>query len=37
LELNSGDLAVIAKQSSDELVRCEECGRILVRTGESGI
>ena len=37
LELNSGDLAVIAKQSSDEVVRCEECGRILVRTGESGI
>ena len=37
LELNSGDLAVIAKQSSDEVVRCEECGRILVRTGESGL
>jgi predicted nucleic acid-binding Zn-ribbon protein len=37
LELNSGDLAVIAKQSYDEVVRCEECGRILVRTGESGI
>lgn len=37
LELNSGDLAVIAKQSSDEVVRCEECSRILVRTGESGI
>jgi len=37
LELNSGDLASIAKQSSDEVVRCEECGRILVRTGESGI
>jgi predicted nucleic acid-binding Zn-ribbon protein len=37
LELNSGDLAVIAKQSPDEVVRCEECSRILVRTGESGI
>ena len=37
LELNSGDLAVIAKQPSDEVVRCEECSRILVRTGESGI
>ena len=37
LELNSGDLAVIAKQAADEVVRCEECGRILVRTGESGI
>jgi len=37
LELNSGDLAQIAKQPADEVVRCEECGRILVRTGESGI
>jgi uncharacterized protein len=37
LTINSGDLAVIAKQPSDEVVRCEECGRILVRTGESGI
>lgn len=37
MELNSGDLAVIAKQPSDEVIRCEECGRILVRTGESGI
>jgi uncharacterized protein len=37
LELNSGDLAVIAKQPADEVVRCEECSRILVRTGESGI
>lgn len=37
LDINSGDLAVIAKQPSDEVVRCEECGRILVRTGESGI
>ena len=37
LDLNSGDLATIAKQPVDEVVRCEECGRILVRTGESGI
>ena len=37
LDLNSGDLAGIAKQSADEVVRCEECGRILVRTGESGL
>ena len=37
LDLNSGDLAGIAKQSPDEVVRCEECGRILVRTGESGL
>ncbi len=37
LELNSGDLAVIAKQPSDAVVRCEECSRILVRTHESGL
>ncbi|CAA9355026.1 MAG: FIG137478: Hypothetical protein [uncultured Nocardioidaceae bacterium] len=37
LDLNSGDLATIAKQPPDAVVRCEECGRILVRTGESGI
>jgi hypothetical protein len=37
LDLNSGDLATISKQSVDEVVRCEECGRILVRTGESGL
>lgn len=37
LDLNSGDLATISKQPPDEVVRCEECGRILVRTGESGI
>jgi predicted nucleic acid-binding Zn-ribbon protein len=37
LELNSGDLATIAKQPSDAVVRCEECGRILVRTAESGL
>ncbi|MDX6326979.1 MAG: uncharacterized protein QOK15_3333 [Nocardioidaceae bacterium] len=37
LDLNSGDLSTIGKQSADEVVRCEECGRILVRTGESGL
>jgi predicted nucleic acid-binding Zn-ribbon protein len=37
LDLNSGDLATIAKQPVDEVVRCEECGRVLVRTGESGL
>ncbi len=25
------------QQPSDEVVRCEECNRILVRTGESGL
>lgn len=37
LTLNAADLAVIAKAPSDEVVRCEECSRILVRTGESGL
>ncbi len=37
LELNASDLGVIAKAPSDEVLRCEECNRILVRTSESGI
>ncbi len=37
LTLNASDLSVIAKLPSDEVVRCEECNRILVRTGESGL
>jgi uncharacterized protein len=37
LELNAADLAVIAKAPSNEVIRCEECDRILVRTSESGI
>jgi predicted nucleic acid-binding Zn-ribbon protein len=37
LTLNASDLAVIAGKPADEVVRCEECDRILVRTSESGI
>ena len=37
LQLNSSELADIAKTPSDEVLRCEECNRILVRTSESGI
>jgi predicted nucleic acid-binding Zn-ribbon protein len=37
LALNAADLGTIAKLPSDEVVRCEECNRILVRTGESGL
>ena len=37
MTLNPADLAVIAKAPLDEVVRCEECSRILVRTGESGL
>lgn len=37
MELNPRDLADIAKAADDDVVRCEECGRILVRTAESGL
>ena len=37
LELDRSELADIAKQPSDVVVRCEECSRILVRTHESGL
>jgi predicted nucleic acid-binding Zn-ribbon protein len=37
LELNSADLRAFAAAPPDEVVRCEECGRILVRTAESGL
>jgi predicted nucleic acid-binding Zn-ribbon protein len=37
LTLNASDLAVIAAKPADEVVRCEECDRILIRTGESGL
>lgn len=37
LQLNASELADIAKTPSDEVLRCEECNRILVRTSESGI
>jgi predicted nucleic acid-binding Zn-ribbon protein len=37
MDLNAADLRDIAAAPSDELLRCEECNRILVRTSESGI
>lgn len=37
MKLNAADLAVIAKAPADQVVRCEECSRILVRTTESGL
>jgi len=37
LAINPSDLAAIAGAPTDEVLRCEECGRILVRTGESGL
>jgi predicted nucleic acid-binding Zn-ribbon protein len=37
LELSGGDLRAVAAAPRDEVVRCEECRRILVRTAESGL
>jgi uncharacterized protein len=37
LTLDNAELAVIRSASSDEVLRCEECQRILVRTSESGL
>lgn len=37
LELMSADLDRIRRAAEDEVVRCDECRRILVRTAESGL
>ena len=37
LELNTTDVNRIRAAAEDEVVRCEECGRILVRTADSGL
>lgn len=37
MDLTAADLGGIAKAPTDEVLRCEECDRILVRTSESGI
>ncbi len=37
MELNPTDLQRIASAPADEVVRCEECRRILVRVPESGL
>jgi uncharacterized protein len=37
LTLPPADLAAIRAAAPDEVVRCEECRRILVRTAESGL
>ena len=37
LSLNAADLNVIRASAPEEVVRCEECRRILVRTPESGL
>ncbi len=37
LQLSASDLSRIRETSPDEVVRCEECGAIMVRTAESGL
>lgn len=37
LELSGGDLEEVRAAPADEVVFCPECGRILVRTPESGL
>ena len=37
LEANSSDVTRYRDAAEDEVLRCEECNRILVRTSESGI
>jgi predicted nucleic acid-binding Zn-ribbon protein len=37
LEVNAADLRTFAAAPEDEVLRCEECGRILVRTVNSGL
>jgi uncharacterized protein len=37
LSMNAADLRAMAAAPSDEVIRCEECQRILVRTADSGL
>jgi len=37
IELNGRELAAVRNADPHEVVRCENCGRILVRTPESGL
>ncbi len=37
LELNTIEVDRIRRAPEDEVVRCEECRRIMIRTGESGL
>ncbi|MFV2111103.1 zinc ribbon domain-containing protein [Micromonospora sp. LOL_025] len=37
LELSGADVSRIRKAAPDEVVRCEDCRRIMVRTNESGL
>jgi predicted nucleic acid-binding Zn-ribbon protein len=35
--LSSSDLDRVRVAASDEVIRCEECGAIMIRTAESGL
>ena len=37
LEINGADLRDLAKTPDDDVLRCPECSRILIRTAESGL
>jgi predicted nucleic acid-binding Zn-ribbon protein len=37
LDLDHAELATIRAAAPDDVIRCEECSRILVRTAESGL
>lgn len=37
LDIDNAELAQIRSAHSDDVIRCEECSRILVRTSESGL
>jgi predicted nucleic acid-binding Zn-ribbon protein len=37
LEINAADLRAFSAAPEDEVLRCEECGRILIRTPRSGL
>lgn len=37
LELNAADLREYAAAAPDDVLRCEECDRILIRTADSGL
>jgi predicted nucleic acid-binding Zn-ribbon protein len=37
LEINAADLRAFSAAPKDEVLRCEECGRILIRTPQSGL
>jgi len=37
MQLTPTDIEAIRAAKPEEVLRCEECRRILVRTGESGL